>query len=182
MSLTPPACPKPLRRGEGPALSPLVPRGERSPRTLIAPCALEPPSGPLTPSLSPSEGERVPEGRERGGSWAGNSRQARVLRTPAWQTPSRVWPRGHTRDGVCQAGVRKTRAWRLFPAHEPPLSRPSGTLSPSEGERDGVRGPLGGSRAQGAIKVRGDLSLLSTSAERATTGVVVVSRCARPAV
>jgi len=66
MSLTPPAWPKPLRRGEGPALSPLVPRGERSPRTLIVPCALEPPSGPLTPSLSPSEGERVPEGRERG--------------------------------------------------------------------------------------------------------------------
>src|SRR6266508_6730032 len=38
---------------------------ERFPRTLMAHCALEPPSGPLTPSLSPSEGERVPEGRER---------------------------------------------------------------------------------------------------------------------
>ena len=38
---------------------------ERTPRTLCAPCSLEPASGPLTPSLSPSEGERVPEGRER---------------------------------------------------------------------------------------------------------------------
>ena len=38
------------------------------------------------------------------------------------------------------------------------LSRPSGTLSPAEGERDGVRGPLAGSRAQGAFEVRGVLS------------------------
>src|SRR5437762_505941 len=38
---------------------------ERPPRTLIAPCALEPTHRPLTPSLSPSAGERVPEGRER---------------------------------------------------------------------------------------------------------------------
>src|SRR2546430_1163491 len=39
------------------------------------------------------------------------------------------------------------------------LSRPSGTLSPSEGERDGVRGPWVGSRVQGAHIVRGVLSL-----------------------
>jgi len=39
------------------------------------------------------------------------------------------------------------------------LSRPSGTLSPAEGERDGVRGRWVGSRAQGAIKVRGGLSM-----------------------
>jgi len=32
------------------------------------------------------------------------------------------------------------------------LSRPSGTLSPAEGERDEVRGRWVGSRAQGAIK------------------------------
>src|SRR5205814_6863485 len=38
---------------------------ERTPRTSNAPCALEPANGPLTPSLSPSAGERVPEGRER---------------------------------------------------------------------------------------------------------------------
>src|SRR6266480_1685322 len=38
---------------------------ERTHRTLCAPCALEPTHGPLTPSLSPSEGERVPEGRQR---------------------------------------------------------------------------------------------------------------------
>src|SRR5882762_3508673 len=38
------------------------------------------------------------------------------------------------------------------------LSRPSGTLSPSEGERDGVRGRWVGSRSQGAHKVRGVLS------------------------
>src|SRR6266480_1374555 len=38
---------------------------ERTPRTLCAPCALEPTHGPLTPCLSPSEGERVPEGRGR---------------------------------------------------------------------------------------------------------------------
>src|SRR6266540_4499729 len=56
-------------------LSTLVLSRERSPRTLIASCALEPPSRPLPPSLSPSEGERVlalsavglakAEGRER---------------------------------------------------------------------------------------------------------------------
>src|SRR5256885_15887541 len=40
---------------------------ERTPRTLCAPCALEPTHGPLTPSLSPSEGGRVPEGRGRRG-------------------------------------------------------------------------------------------------------------------
>src|SRR6266540_1215444 len=50
-----------------------------------------------------------------------------------------------------------------------PLSRPSafakptadksGTLSPSEGERDGVRGPLAGSGAQCAHKVRRILAL-----------------------
>ena len=40
--------------------------GARILRTLCAHCAPEPASGPLTPSLSPSEGERVPEGRERG--------------------------------------------------------------------------------------------------------------------
>src|SRR6266545_6943992 len=34
----------------------------------------------------------------------------------------------------------------------------SGTLSPSEGERDGVRGPLAGSGAQCAHKIRGILS------------------------
>jgi len=39
--------------------------GARILRTLCAHCAPEPASGPLTPSLSPSEGERVPEGRER---------------------------------------------------------------------------------------------------------------------
>src|SRR5207302_9033284 len=39
------------------------------------------------------------------------------------------------------------------------LSRPSGTLSPAEGERDGVRGRWVGSRAQGAHKVRGVLSM-----------------------
>ena len=39
-----------------------------------------------------------------------------------------------------------------------PLTRPSGTLSPSEGERDGVRGRLEGSGAQGALKVWGILS------------------------
>src|SRR5437879_5237009 len=38
---------------------------ERTPRTMCAPCTLEPTHGPPTPSLSPSEGERVPEGRER---------------------------------------------------------------------------------------------------------------------
>src|SRR5216117_1907253 len=37
----------------------------RPPRTLCAPCTLEPTHGPLAPSLSPSEGERVPEGRQR---------------------------------------------------------------------------------------------------------------------
>src|SRR6266508_6171620 len=35
-------------------------------RTLCAHGAPEPASGPLTPSLSPSAGERVPEGRVRG--------------------------------------------------------------------------------------------------------------------
>src|SRR6266542_2459001 len=50
--------------------------GARILRTLCAHCAPEPASGPLTPSLSPSEGERAPdlsavglakaEGRERG--------------------------------------------------------------------------------------------------------------------
>ena len=40
-----------------------------------------------------------------------------------------------------------------------PLSRPSGTLSPSGGERDGVRGPLTSSGAQCAHKVRRVLSL-----------------------
>ena len=30
--------------------------------------------------------------------------------------------------------------FRMHCDHEPPLTRPSGTLSPSEGERDGVRG------------------------------------------
>ncbi len=41
-----------------------------------------------------------------------------------------------------------------------PLSRPSGTLPPSEGERDGVRGPLAGagSGAQCAHNIRGILS------------------------
>ena len=74
-------------------LSTLVLSRERSPRTLIASCALEPPSRPLTPSLSPSEGERVlalsavglakAEGRERrfmGRAWGnlghGGSRDA----------------------------------------------------------------------------------------------------------
>src|SRR5207302_4800412 len=42
------------------------PPKERTPRTLCAPCSLEPASGPPHPSLSPSEGERVPEGRVRG--------------------------------------------------------------------------------------------------------------------
>ena len=37
---------------------------ERTPRTLRAPCSLEPASGPLTPSLSPSEGG---EGAQRAG-------------------------------------------------------------------------------------------------------------------
>src|SRR2546422_5867977 len=35
---------------------------ERPPRTLIAPCALEPTHRPLTPSLSPSPGGRGPPG------------------------------------------------------------------------------------------------------------------------
>ncbi len=39
-----------------PVVLPLL--GERSPRTLIAHCALELARDPLTPSLSPSEGER----------------------------------------------------------------------------------------------------------------------------
>src|SRR5207247_8888571 len=43
----------------------LSPR-ERFLRTLWAYCACEPAGGPLTPSRCPSEGERVPEGRERG--------------------------------------------------------------------------------------------------------------------
>ncbi|PYK97060.1 MAG: hypothetical protein DME19_17605, partial [Verrucomicrobia bacterium] len=42
------------------------PRGENSPKQFSAPRALEPASRPLTPSLSPYEGERAPEGRVRG--------------------------------------------------------------------------------------------------------------------
>ncbi|HYT60956.1 MAG TPA: hypothetical protein VEL06_12340 [Haliangiales bacterium] len=42
-----------------------------------------------------------------------------------------------------------------------PLTRPSGTLSPSEGERDGVRGPLAGSGASYAHKVRTILTLIA---------------------
>src|SRR2546425_6240991 len=42
-----------------------------------------------------------------------------------------------------------------------PLLRPSGTLSPSQRERDGVKlgGPLAGSGAQGEVDVRGVLTL-----------------------
>ena len=40
-----------------------------------------------------------------------------------------------------------------------PTADKSGTLSPSEGERDGVRGPLAGSGAQCAHKVRRILAL-----------------------
>src|SRR5438132_1278690 len=39
---------------------------ERTPRTFCAPCAPESAGQPPHPSLSPSEGQRVPEGRERG--------------------------------------------------------------------------------------------------------------------
>src|SRR5436190_2140877 len=80
--------PLPARRGEGGRR-----RGEgwfmeRTPRTLCAPCSLEPASGPLTPSLSPLRGGRgcpkggwgaartTSESPKRGGSWAEGGRQA----------------------------------------------------------------------------------------------------------
>ena len=62
---------------------------------------------PLTPSLSPSEGERVPGGRVRG-----------VVHGP----------------NACEK--------RKGAFHEPPLSRPSATLSPPCGERAGRGVPI----------------------------------------
>src|SRR2546422_792315 len=44
---------------------------------------------PLTPSLSPSEGERVPEGRVRGGSWC----QCAILES--WKLPMNCTPSSH---------------------------------------------------------------------------------------
>ena len=63
---------KPINGSPLPALSPQG--GERggSWKDLPGLCArlapLNQPAAPLTPSLSPSEGERVPEGRVRGSS------------------------------------------------------------------------------------------------------------------
>jgi len=52
--------------------------GERTPQTFCAHCAPVPDGHPPHPSLSPSEGERVPEWRERGRFMgSGNSRSAR---------------------------------------------------------------------------------------------------------
>ena len=56
---------------------------ERTPRTMCGPCTLEPTHGPLTPSLSPSEGERVPEGRVRGVVRGSDVRSAFIILTPS---------------------------------------------------------------------------------------------------
>src|SRR5204863_6597221 len=50
--------PLPARRGEGGRRPGEGWFMERTPRTLCAPCSLEPASGPLTPSLSPLRGGR----------------------------------------------------------------------------------------------------------------------------
>src|SRR5439155_23868359 len=70
---------------------------EGPPRTLIAPCALEPTHRPLTPSLPPSAGEGVPEGRAgrgghgEGGLKGGGGAFARDIR---WGVGARLWPAG----------------------------------------------------------------------------------------
>src|SRR5437660_6142364 len=61
---------------------------ERTPRTLCAPCALEPTHRPLTPSLSPSAGARVPEGRAGGGFMEREGRRER--NGSSW--PRVCWP------------------------------------------------------------------------------------------
>ncbi len=51
-----------------------------------------------------------------------------------------------------------------------PLSRPSGALSPSEGERDGVRGPFAGSGAQCMRKNERGLSMNQPTPDPAREG------------
>src|SRR5437762_11875035 len=70
-----------------------------------------------------------------------------------WRTATRHHHQADVTHVFPSPGLKATLPMNLL------LSRPSGTLSPAEGERDGVRGRWVGSRAQGAIKVRGGLSM-----------------------
>src|SRR6266498_3520429 len=72
-------------------------------------------------------------------------------------------PQGRGRCNMAPARslerVGVSRRWERFSPPMNTLSRPGAPPPPAEGEREGGRGPLGGSRAQGAIKVRGNLFL-----------------------
>src|SRR6266545_3485898 len=76
--------------------------------------------------------------------------------------------------------VGVSRRWERFSPPMNPLSRPSGTLSPGGGKGEGVGGPLGGSRAQGAIKVRGNLSLRERAGVRGNSALILALACLTP--
>ena len=77
------------RASPSPSPRPSLSLREGTPRTLCAPCALEPTHGPLTPSFSPSEGERVPGGRERG-EVHGQGESSAGLHNPARRLPDEL--------------------------------------------------------------------------------------------
>src|SRR5437773_3334904 len=112
---------------------------------------------PLTPSLSPSEGERVPGGRVRGvvhGPNACEKRKGAFHEPPLSRPAATLSPPCGERAGrgvpIWFMAPMRVQILEVPPAHEPPPLPPFGHPLPRAGGEGrgggGVRGPLAGSR------------------------------------